>query len=58
MKSTGYSRQIKKNNFTDKLLNETINPKYHKIRPVGVQLFRTDTHNVANRRFSQFCPSF
>jgi hypothetical protein len=45
MKSTGYSRPIKKKNYlTDKFFNETINPNYHKIRPVGAELFRTDGH--------------
>jgi len=41
--------------FSGRIFEKCSNIKFHKIRPVGAELFRTDRHDEANSRCSQFC---
>ena len=45
--------------FYRQILEEYSNIKFHEIRPLGTELFhadrRTERHDEANSRFSQFC---
>jgi hypothetical protein len=41
--------------FLDSFSKNTQMPNRMKIRPVGVESMRTDGHDEANSRFSQFC---
>ena len=67
MECARYSCQIlmklKKNNLPDRFPKNLQIPNFTKIHPVGTELFhaeeqkdrRTDRHDEANSRFSQFC---
>jgi len=45
--------------FSGQIFEKYWNVKFHENLPVGAELFhadgRTDGHDVANNRFSQFC---
>jgi len=41
--------------FSGQIFEKYSNIKFHKIRPVGAELFQTDRHDEANRCCSKFC---
>jgi hypothetical protein len=41
--------------FSGQIFEKYLNIKFHNIRPVGAELFRTDRHDEANSRCSQSC---